>query len=34
MPEGKRNWVKTEQGCQPRDERMKQIVFQIQAGVP
>ena len=30
----KRGWVKTEQGWEPSDERMKQIVFQILAGRP
>jgi DNA-binding NarL/FixJ family response regulator len=32
MPEAKRGWVKTEQGERPTDQRMKEIVFQIEAG--
>jgi hypothetical protein len=30
----RRGWVKTEEGFRPTDERMQQIVFQIQAGRP
>jgi FixJ family two-component response regulator len=30
----KRGWVKTEQGWEPTDSRMQQIVFQIKAGRP
>jgi DNA-binding NarL/FixJ family response regulator len=30
--EGKRGWVKTEQGERPTDQRMLEIVFQIEAG--
>lgn len=34
MPSEKRGWVKTEQGCEPTDQRGQQIVFQIRAGRP
>lgn len=34
MPSEKRGWVKTEQGERPTDQRMLQIVFQIEAGRP
>ncbi len=27
-------WVKTERGLRPKDPRMAQIVFEIEAGVP
>lgn len=30
----KRGWVRTEQGWEPLDPRMQQIVFQIRAGRP
>jgi len=29
---GKRGWVKTESGYRPTDQRMLQIMFQIEAG--
>lgn len=32
--EKKRGWVKTEQGWEPVNERLQQIVFQIKAGRP
>jgi hypothetical protein len=34
MGEAKRGWVKTEQGWEPRNDRLQLIVFQIRAGRP
>jgi hypothetical protein len=34
VAEGKRGWVKTEHGWEPRDQRIKEILFQVQAGRP